>query len=88
VDCAASEVAQRVLWRWCGTFFLLPAEEADRSAEIVREAARRILEETGRAVWEVNVWAFAERRLGWRWYPGDHNASIFSCVDAALAEAS
>jgi hypothetical protein len=82
----AESVVECVNWRWCGGFLCMPAEEAARSARIVCEAAREVVLQTGAAVWEVNVWALAEHRLGWRWYRGDHDETIFDCLEEALRD--
>lgn len=82
----AACVTDHICWRWCGGFLCMPSEEAARSARVVREVAREVVLQTGVAVWEVNLWALAEHRLGWRWYAGDHDASIFDCLGEALRD--
>ena len=69
---------QKVCWRFCGGFFIVPAECVDGFATAVLEGCREIQERTGLAVWEVNVWAFVEPRLPIQWVYGDHNENIYS----------
>jgi len=53
---------------------------------VVRDAALEVVRLTGSATWEVNLWALAESRLGWRWRRGSHGETIFDCVYEALLE--
>lgn len=70
----------KVCWRYCGGFFVVPAEWVDLFADTVLAACEEIRWRTGLAIWEVNVWAFVESRLPIQWVHGDHNETIFTCL--------
>ena len=72
----------KVCWRFCGGFFIVPAEWVDLFADTVLAACEEIRWRSGLSIWEVNVWAFAESRLPIQWVRGDHNETIFTCLDA------
>ena len=71
----------RVCWRFCGGFFTVPAALVDTFAATVLSGCAEIKTRSGHAVWEVNVWAFVEARLPIQWVHGDHNETIFNCIN-------
>jgi len=70
----------RVCWRFCGGFFIVPSLLVDNFADTVLLGCEEIKTRSGLTVWEVNVWAFVERRLPIQWARGDHNETIFNCI--------
>ena len=70
----------RVCWRFCGGFFIVPCALVNRFALQTLVACEEIISRSGRAVWEVNTWAYAESRLPIQWVHGDHNERIFEGV--------
>jgi hypothetical protein len=76
----ATLLTERVYWRFCGGLFVVPAALVEAFAAEVLSACAELKERTGKATWEVNVWAFIEHRLPIRWIPGDHNDSILKAL--------
>lgn len=68
----------QIIWRYCGGFFCVPDKYVNEFYEKVLEGCKEIKERTGKAIWEVNIWAFIEDKLPIQWKKGDHNESIFS----------
>jgi hypothetical protein len=73
-------VWSRILWRFCGGFFI-------GRANAMRDYCARFIENLGKLVsekqaitWEVNIWHLMESRDLWTpiWYSADHNDSILS----------
>jgi hypothetical protein len=73
-------LTQHIWWRFCGGLFVVPAALVAPFAEGVLRGCTEIKEQTGKAVWEVNVWSYIENRLPIRWIPGDHNDSILNAL--------
>ena len=67
-----------VLWRFCGTFFLLDRETLISLNPVYYTAFREFLMSDKRMIWEVNFWALLETYGNWSptWYSADHNDSI------------
>jgi len=74
-DCAY--FTERVFWRFCGGFVVVPAGLVDVFEAATLSGCRRVVEATGKSTWEVNVWALVEGDLPVRWYHADHDPSIF-----------
>lgn len=69
-----TSLTDAVCWRFAGGFFIAHRSKAAEFDAAVRRAAEDLLPH---AVWEVNVWAHAERKgLDLGWFPSDHNDSI------------
>ena len=69
--------AERVFWRFCGGFVIVPADLVAAFEAATLAGCKRIVEATGKSTWEVNVWALVEGDLPVRWYRADHDPSIF-----------
>ncbi len=67
-------------WRFCGGFFVVPADLVNTFATLVLDACEEIKLNTGRAIWETNIWAYIEQRIPIHWEYGDHNEAIFQNV--------
>lgn len=67
-------------WRFCGGFFVVPAEYVEPFYTAVLDACEEVKLNTGRAIWETNIWAFIEHRIPIHWEYGDHNEAIFSNI--------
>lgn len=67
-----------IAWRFCGGFFCGDRRAIGLFDSAVRDALPVFLQERGILAWEVNVWAWVEKRRPelFRWYAGDHNDSI------------
>lgn len=76
----ATLLTERVYWRFCGGLFVVPGPLVGPFAEEVLRGCAELKERTGKAIWEVNVWAYIEGRLPIRWIPGDHNDSILNAL--------
>ena len=70
-----------VSWRFCGGFFIVPYSQVRPFYEKVLVGCKEILTARSAATWEVNVWVYMESQLNIQWSAGDHNESIFHCVD-------
>jgi len=70
-------LADAVAWRFCGGFFLGDIKSVLDACALHAAWFPEWLHATRRLVWEVNIWAWMERR-GWApdWYAADHNDSI------------
>ncbi len=64
-------------WRFCGGFFCVPSHLVLPFSKEVLQGCQEIKDKTGKAIWEVNIWAYIESRLPIEWRHGDHNESIF-----------
>jgi hypothetical protein len=69
-----------VCWRFCGGFFIGDKDSLEEFHSLYQKEFLNLVKSTGILSWEVNVWAFFERFLGWKpnWYYGDHNDSILN----------
>ena len=69
---------ERILWRFCGGFFLADRESLLYLYELYMEVYPTLLQESKRMVWETNVWAYLEEKNGWKpdWFSADHNDSM------------
>jgi hypothetical protein len=72
----------RIHWRFCGSVILVPASLVQSFAREHLRGCAEILEKSGTITWEVNVWAYIEPRLPFRWVSGDHNDRILDCFAA------
>lgn len=66
--------ADRVMWRFCGGFFL-----GDKDSIIdMYHKHRKVYQALDKLTWEVNVWAKMELEEGWKpiWFLADHNDSM------------
>ena len=72
-------LADAVAWRFCGGFFLGDIQSVMDACTLHAKWFPEWLHATQRLVWEVNIWAWMERR-GWKpdWYEADHNDSILT----------
>ncbi len=71
------DLYQRVSWRFCGGFFVVPTS----LLPLFYEKATHLLEAwiaAGHLAWEVNVWADLETKdpTLFFWWPADHNESM------------
>lgn len=64
-------------WRFCGGFFIVPADLVVPFYSKVLHACEEIKQLTGKATWEVNVWAYIEPCLPIQWEGADHNERMF-----------
>ena len=72
-------VIDYVHWRFCGGFFVGDAESLKGFYELYKTHYPRFLETYQAVTWEVNFWAWLERKVPeWRptWFAADHNDSI------------
>ena len=65
-------------WRFCGCFFLADRNSMSRFCEEYKARFPEFLQNTGKLLWEVNIWAWIEHvcdKAVWkpRWYDADHN---------------
>lgn len=74
-----------VSWRFCGGFFIVPNQHIDIFYRKVLEGCRELLEKTGIATWEVNVWVYKESQLPIQWEDGNHDEAMFDCVHRIVA---
>ena len=67
---------ESVAWRFCGGFFLGDKKSLLQLNELYMNHFAQIPKLT----WEVNVWAYFEKHLGWSptWYRADHDDSILT----------
>ena len=70
----------RVCWRFAGGFFIIPRRWIDLFYYSVLAACEEIRYKSGRATWEVNVWAYIESRIPIHWEYGSHDESIFNGI--------
>jgi hypothetical protein len=73
-------IFERVHWRFCGGFFIGDAVTLNKLYRHHINNIPRIVRETGRLVWEVNIWSLLEYEdaLDFGWYRADHNDSILA----------
>lgn len=74
-------LAQKISWRFCGGFFIVPTDMVDQFAYAVLEGNIQVRDLKNMAIWEVNVWAFIEPHLPIQWVKGDHNDSMLKAID-------
>lgn len=70
----------RVNWRFSGGLIIVPSQLLDLFYYAVLAACEEIRFKSGRATWEVNVWAYIESRIPIQWEYGSHDETIFSGV--------
>lgn len=75
------KLTDRIHWRFCGGFFIVPHRLLDHFVTQVKVGCVRIGAATGCTTWEVNVWSYIEPNLPILWEKGDHNESILDCLD-------
>lgn len=75
-----------VHWRFLGGFFLGDRTSLRRWCSLCRAALPVFLEETSALVWEVNFWAWVERRhkLALQWYRAGFDDSMLTCVTGVV----
>jgi hypothetical protein len=71
-------------WRFCGGFFIVPNDLVIPFYSAMLHACEEIRYMTGKATWEVNVWAYIEHRLPIQWAYGDHDERMFCSVSTFL----
>lgn len=69
-----------VAWRYCGTFFIGDRESVKEFCRDARVAFEKVLKETGKLIWEVNVWAMMDMNEEW-WYRANHDDSLTQLPD-------
>lgn len=70
----------RVCWRFSGGFFIVPFKQIDLFYYSVLAACEEIRYKSGRATWEVNVWAYIESRIPIQWEYGSHDETFFQGI--------
>jgi hypothetical protein len=67
-------------WRFCGTMLVCPRRHVFDFDVAIKDETKRHLLETNTVSWEINTWSRVENqnRLPIKWYPANHNASLFS----------
>lgn len=67
---------ENINWRFCGGFFKGEKKILEDFYKQSRIAIKNILP---KATWEVNVWAWMEKNMGFpfKWYQADHNDTFF-----------
>jgi len=74
---------QNPCWRFCGAVVVCPRPRVWAFDEAVKREAERHVRATNNVSWEVNTWARAELSgLPVRWYPADHDRTMFTNVGA------
>lgn len=76
-----SILTNRVSWRFCGGFFIVPYGLVNRFHRVVLQGCQELIDKTRKATWEVNVWVYKENSIPIQWSYGDHNEAIFACID-------
>lgn len=74
------KLTDRIHWRFCGGFFVVPYALVDSFATEVLNGCVMIGNATGKTTWETNIWCFVEDRLPIQWERGDHNETIIDCL--------
>ena len=80
-------MARGICWKFCGGFFLLPAERAEEWHVACREKLLEFLRRRW-LTWEVNLWvAVVESGAvrGVRWFAADHNDSMLRLPEDIVA---
>jgi len=75
-----AKLVERIHWRFCGGFFVVPANLVEPFFLAVLNGCKEIGETTEYLTWEVNIWSFIEATLPIQWEKGDHNDSISDCL--------
>jgi hypothetical protein len=72
------EVLKRVVWRFCGGFFLGDRDSMKEAFGYYSRYFGEFMRKHQVLVWEVNFWAWLEKNTDWapRWYKADHNDTI------------
>lgn len=70
----------RVCWHFSGGFFIVPRKQIDLLYYSVLAACEEIRYKSGRATWEVNIWAYIESRIPIQWEYGNHDETIFQGI--------
>lgn len=65
-----------IYWHFCGGLFVVPSEFVERFYNLSFMSCRDIIEQTNKAIWEVNVWCYLESLLPILWRDADHNERI------------
>lgn len=73
-------ILTRVCWHFSGGFFIVPCALIDVFYYNVLAACEEIRFKSGRATWEVNVWAYIESRIPIQWEYGSHDETIFQGI--------
>lgn len=70
----------RVLWRFCGGFFIGKAEAMRKACRAIEDNLGGLCADAGAITWEVNIWHLMESRELWApiWYSADHNDSMIA----------
>lgn len=73
----------RIIWRFCGGFFMGDRESIMDFYEVYQKYYKMFLEERRVLVWEVNFWAWLEKKGYWSpsVYEADHNDSMLLLPD-------
>ena len=73
-----------VHWRFLGGLFFGPRDQLLAAGQASERLFAALLP---RVTWEVDLWAWMEAVGAWdvRWYPGDHDDTIFDVIDAAAS---
>ena len=73
-----SYCTRSVSWRFCGGFFVGDTTSLRAFHNVSMRSFQHLYEMEGRVVWEVNIWALAEKYHGFAptWYKADHNDTI------------
>ena len=76
----ADQAWTRVLWRFCGGFFIGKADAMRKACHAVEEGLSALIAEAQAITWEVNIWHIMESRGLWApiWYSADHNDSMIA----------
>lgn len=72
----------KVNWRFCGGFFIVPCSLVEYFYYSVLFACEEIRVDSGRAIWEVNVWNYVEQhtKLPIQWEYGNHDEHMFDGI--------
>lgn len=75
-----NDVWKRILWRFCGGFFIGHRDAMRKYCEIFLSKLPILIAESGRITWEVNIWHLMESRDLWSpiWFSADHNDDILA----------
>ena len=71
---------QRILWRFCGGFFIGRAAAMRKYCALMNEHLGPLIQEAGALTWEVNIWHLMESRELWTpiWFCADHNEDMIA----------
>jgi hypothetical protein len=72
---------KQINWRFCGGFFIVPSQYLSAFTKCIFDKCTELATVHNIAIWEVNVWAYIEHQLPIQWTKGDHNETIFSCLN-------